>query len=558
LRRLRTLLVALLALAVVAPFAPVGAQTHTKTDETVLGAGDTPIRISVFRPAGAGADNPVPVILHSHGWGGSRNSSAGAFTREMDRGYAVVSIDQRGFGQSGGKANVTDPDLEGEDIIAVIDHLAALDWIAKDDGPGGTDPVLFAIGGSYGGGYQLVAALQEVRKTGSTRFNAIAPDMTWFNLSRSLAPEGVVRSAWGSLLFAAGARNLVEYVHPAFAYGLSTGQWPDGTVPGIHDLDEEFYTHGPSVFVEREGLQLDIPALITQGASDNLFNLNEGIHNFERTLSDGARARSAFVGYNGGHALPNVAPMGFANGSNACTRSSGIVQLDFFDAVRADGGARDVEGLETPYSFTDAYGTCVRADSLGEVTAATGHDLQVTTGMATTTGVGAPQQLPLAQGPITVTGIPELHATVTTAGADQRVFFGLSVGTNPLDARIVQNNMMPLRELLPIVATERTVELPGVAIEVPEGQTLYLTVSPVSDMSFGHGSVRTPGAVTLQGITVDLPVPLAAAEVPVEDGPGDEPAPGDEGASHPGQGATGNGQEREKKANPGKGLGATR
>jgi ABC-2 type transport system ATP-binding protein len=512
LRRLRPLLVALLALAVIMPFAPATADGHTKTDETVSGAGDTPIRISVYRPAGADAANPVPVILHSHGWGGSRTSSAGAFGAELARGYAVVSIDQRGFGQSGGKANVTDPDLEGEDIIAVIDHVAAKDWIAKDDGPGGSDPVLFAMGGSYGGGYQLVAALQEMRTTGTTRFDAIAPDMTWFNLSRSLAPEGVVRSAWASLLFAAGAANLVEYVHPAFAWGLSTGQWPDGTNPAVHDLDEEFYTHGPSVFVEREGLQLDIPALITQGASDNLFNLNEGIHNFQRTLTDGARDRSAFVGYNGGHALPNAAPIGFAGAENTCTRGFGALRLDFFDAVRAGEGARQVQGLETAYSFTDAYGDCIRADHLAATTAATGVDLEVTTGTATLTGAGAAQHLPLAQGPVTVTGIPELHATVSTLGADQRVFFALSVGTSPLNARVVQNNMMPLRELLPIVAEERTVELPGVAVDVPEGQTLYLTVSPVSDMSFGHGSIRTPGAVLLQDITVDLPRPAAAGE----------------------------------------------
>jgi ABC-2 type transport system ATP-binding protein len=65
---------------------------------------------------------------------------------------------------------------------------------------------------------------------------------------------------------------------------------------------------------------------------------------------------------------------------------------------------------------------------------------------------------------------------------------------------------MPLREFEPVVQQDRTIELPGIAVEVPEGQSAYLTVSPVSDMFFGHGSTRTPGVVGLEDITVNLPV----------------------------------------------------
>ena len=64
---------------------------------------------------------------------------------------------------------------------------------------------------------------------------------------------------------------------------------------------------------------------------------------------------------------------------------------------------------------------------------------------------------------------------------------------------------MPLRELTPVVRQQRTIELPGIAVEVPEGQNAYLTISPVSDMYAGHGSIRTPGAVTLEDMTVNLP-----------------------------------------------------
>jgi ABC-2 type transport system ATP-binding protein len=513
--RLRTLLAVVLARGLLVPLVPAAADAqHSVTQEVVESFDGTRILISVYKPARA-ASEQVPVILHSHGWGGSRTTAANAFAEHLNRGYAVVSISQRGFGGSGGRANVTDPEFEGRDIIEVIDHMAEKDWVLKDVDEAGDpiadDPVLFAIGGSYGGGYQLVTSLLETEtREGGTRFDAIAPEIAWFDLSDSLAPSGVVRSAWASLLYAAGAANIVEYVHPAFAYGLSSGQWPDGTVPGIANLAEEFFQHGPSGFVDR-GVQLEIPALIYQGSSDNLFNLNQGIRNFEETLSDAARARSAFIAFNGGHALPNVAPIGFATGSNACTKGFGTLALDFFDAVRAGGSARDLQlrdGSPLPaYSLTDVNGTCVTTDTLSDREAyRVGIDAQVTTGTATTTGAGAIQHLPVASGPLTVSGIPQLAATVTTVGADQRVFFALSVGTSPANARVVQNNMLPLRELLPVVAGERTIDLPGVAVDVPAGQTLYLTVSPVSDMSFGHGSIRTPGAVALQDMTLHVPV----------------------------------------------------
>lgn len=503
--RSRAVLLSLLAIAMLVATLPAAADDgHTKTDAVVTGAQDTPIHISIYRPAGASAQRPVPVILHSHGWGGSRTSSDSAFRTELNRGFGVVSIDQRGHGASGGQANVQDPDLEGQDVIAVIDAVAKLRWVAKDR-PG--DPVLFAMGGSYGGGYQLMGALTEIRDTGRTRFNALAPEITWFNLSQSLAPQKVVRTAWATLLYAAGAPMLVDYVHPAFAYGAATGQWPDGTVAGLHNLHEEFFEHGPSGFVAK-GIKLDIPVLIGQGTSDNLFNLNEGIHNFRRTLTKRARAKSLFVAYNGGHALPNALPLGAAAGHDACSGEGGFAELRlrFFERVLDGENPRKL--LPRAYNLTSADGTsCIRARSLTDYERfQPGVDVQVATGTATTTGAGAPQHHLVASGPMTIAGIPKLHADVTTLGADQRVFFAISVGSNPATARVVQNNMMPVRELLPVVQKRRTIGLPGIAVDVAEGENVYLTVSPVSDISFGHGSARTPGAVTLTDLALDLPL----------------------------------------------------
>jgi ABC-2 type transport system ATP-binding protein len=504
---LTVLAAALGLLAALAPTVALADEGHTATHEVVAGAEGTDIAITVHRPAGASAARQVPVILHSHGWGGSRNSSEGAFRRELDRGFGVVSIDQRGFGESGGQSHVQDPDLEGRDIIAVIDRVAELDWVLKDtDGDGAPiadDPVLFAMGGSYGGGFQFVTALTEIADHGETRFNALAPDMSWFDLSRSLAPEGVVRTAWVTLLYTVGIPHVAPFIHESFVYGATTGQWPDGSVPGTTNLDARFFRNGPSGFVD-QGIRLDVPTLITQGFSDNLFNGNEGWHNFERTLTDEAREQSLFLGYNGGHALPNVAPPGWASGGDACVEDAGELRLAFFEAVLAGENPRELR--DTAYSVTTADGDCLEVTSLAPNTAFDLDDLSVEGRALTTTGVGAVQHHEILTGPEAVAGVPALHAEVTSLGVEQRVFFALSVGTSPLDARVVQNNMMPLRELEPVAGEARTIELPALAVEVGEGESLFLTISPISDMSFGHGSIRTPGAVLLEDVHLDLPL----------------------------------------------------
>jgi ABC-2 type transport system ATP-binding protein len=507
---MRTLRATVLTLFV-ALLAPAAASAHTKTDVTVTSKVDgTPIVISVYKPATASAASPAPVILHSHGWGGSRTSSAGAFRTELDRGYGVVSIDQRGHGASGGQANVEDPEFEGQDMISVIDYVAGLDWVEKDRKTGrANDPVLFAMGGSYGGGYQFVAAFTEMRDLGYTRLNALAPEITWHNLSQALAPSKVVRTAWVTLLYGVGAPMLPDYIHQSFAYGATTGQWPDGTVPGLPNLHAEFFEHGPSGHVAA-GRKLNIPVLLGQGLNDNLFNFNEAWMNLEQALTPAARAKSIVVGYNGGHALPNVLPAGSAGSGDDCSGPGGFSDLRnrFFTAARA--GKDPSRLLPAKYNLSTTSDSCVRTERVDVRKAyPVGIDATVTRGSATTTGAGAPQQHEIAKGPMTIAGVPTLDATVTSVGADQRVFFAISVGSSPADARVVQNNTMPLRELLPVVRERRTIELPGIAVEVPAGQNAYLTISPVSDMYFGHGSVRTPGVVTLEDMTVNLPVVVA-------------------------------------------------
>jgi hypothetical protein len=92
-----------------------------------------------------------------------------------------------------------------------------------------------------------------------------------------------------------------------------------------------------------------------------------------------------------------------------------------------------------------------------------------------------------------VAGVPHLDAKVSSLSPGARAFFALSVGTTPLNAKVVQNNTMPLREKRAVRGARRSVELPGIAVDVPAGKSLFLTVSPVADMYAGrNGRVPTP------------------------------------------------------------------
>ena len=205
-----------------------------------------PVKIcySIFQPAAATAKRKVPMLLHSHGWGGSRTKDAASFKRFLDAGYGVLSFDQRGFGESGGHAHVDEPDFEGHDVRALVKLVSTLPWV-KQDRPG--DPRLGAIGGSYGGGYQFLGAFEEIRVQGRQVFDALAPEITWYDLYQSLAPEGVVRTEWALALSAAGVPTdaLPQKIYKALVEGAVTGTWPDGSIPGTENLKEFFRKNGP-------------------------------------------------------------------------------------------------------------------------------------------------------------------------------------------------------------------------------------------------------------------------------------------------------------------------
>jgi len=269
---------------------------------------------------------------------------------------------------------------------------------------------------------------------------------------------------------------------------------------------EDFFADNGPAFHVAAGRRLDIPVLFRQGISDNLFPLDQGLKNYDRALTPQARSNSIFVGYNGGHALPEAVPPGYAVDGDACSGTLGGPSVTDFNSLRLQflkenlmGAPRELHG-QGLYHLMTADGNCLTVDS---VQPNTSFDLGQ---IVTPTGAGAPQSVKIADGPITVAGMSHLDALVSSLGVESRAFFGLSVGTSPADAKVVQNNVLPHREpSLNTNGTQRTIELPSVAVEVPAGKSLFLTVSPVSDMFGGHGS-RTPSGMILDDTVVHLPV----------------------------------------------------
>ncbi len=516
-------------------------------DVTIVNLADGhEIAATVFRPVGADADDRVPMVLHSHGWGGSRETTAtGAVAPYLDAGYGVLSFDQRGFGEStDDKANIMDPAKEGRDVVAVVDYIASLDWVARDSKANNNanananatddDPVLFAVGGSYGGGYQFAGALlEQATREGGTRFDALAPEITWHDLNDSLGPQGVPRTLWDTLLILAGANALPPEVIIGYAVGVVTGTMPDGTdlpagvvdqvaalveplsidaatvaeVLNGPDIVEFLADNGPSWWTD-QGIQLDIPVIVRQGTTDNLFNLNQGLRNFDLVLTEEARDESTFIGFNGGHALPQLLPLGTQGSGDPCTALAAAdfpaLTVDFFSTVDPRGQAAPIrpEGLKR-FNIATPDGGCLQGDELTSTSVQA--DLRVPPTL--TTGVSLSVHIPIAQGPIDVAGIPKLRATISSLGLENRLFAGLSVGTTPLTAQVVQNNVLPIRHAGVARRVPIEAELPGIGVSVAEGQTLYLTLTAISDMFLLTGS-RVPGGMTFHDIVVDLPAPI--------------------------------------------------
>jgi predicted acyl esterase len=176
LRRPAALLL-VLALAFVSASA---ARAFTKTDGAIVMDDGVSVGTTLYLPDGTPPAAGWPAILMLHGLGGSRQDmnllAEGAY---VARGYAVLTVDARGHGQSGGVVTIDGP-REIADIRAAFDYLAAQ--------PGIDRAHIGGWGVSYGGGATWLATVAGVP------FAAIETFETWTDLYAALVPNNLSKS----------------------------------------------------------------------------------------------------------------------------------------------------------------------------------------------------------------------------------------------------------------------------------------------------------------------------------------------------------------------------
>lgn len=534
---MRTSLSILSALTVVAVLlvAPAGAQEAEPTvhPEVVESFDGTGIYTTLFLPPGASQDAPVPIVFRGHGWGGKgeRSVSDGStLDRLLDAGYAVLTWDERGFGDSGDVAHVMSPDFERKDIQVLLDHVAVMPEILTD-APG--DPRVGMTGGSYGGGYQLVTAAFD------DRIDALAPEITWYDLRYSLGPSGIPKFAWGQLLFNFGLVGATfDGLDPRFN-GIETGNYEQelyeiyarASAQNTFDEDARAYYEYRSPIGYGTDRPIDVPTLVMQGSVDTLFNINEGLEIFHHVRATGAEAR--YIIFCGGHV---ACPSSYEDAGDR----------DHLDRAILDWFAKYLRGEDVDTGPPVEYRTNdgewrglpdLPAPNTRYLPVSGEADLVATTvptseGEALTAGPnrpgdphGASFEVAVAEGgPLEVVGIPRATLELSGSGPLAHVFVKLV----DREAGEVLNLQEAAIRVEGLSDEPQTVELDlvGVAYTLPEGHHLDLQVSTTSVM---HANSRTPAEVHLS-IDAEIPVLAAAHGGPKAGGPPDRAAAAPAGA----------------------------
>ncbi|WP_432560204.1 alpha/beta fold hydrolase [Granulicoccus sp. GXG6511] len=266
-----------LLLVVVLAWVPGRAHAETRTETlrvpVAAEADGTPVELDAtwHLPDDPG---PYPAVILAHGFGGSKTDLEGQARAFAAEGYAVLSFTARGFGASGGRIHLNDPEIEGADLRALID-LAARRPDVRLDRSG--DPRIGVTGASYGGAVALLAAADD------PRIDAIAPIATWSDLGRALFPNhaadapGPLQQQWIAGFFAATLRDAEGSAptdatcgrfDPELCHQLLAAAETGRPSP---ELLSELQRRSPIEAADR----LDAPTLLVQGMADSLFGLDQ-------------------------------------------------------------------------------------------------------------------------------------------------------------------------------------------------------------------------------------------------------------------------------------------
>ena len=174
----RFLVVAACALALALGWTGAAA-AFTRTDEVVTMSDGVPIATTLYLPDGAAPAAGWPGIMFLHGLGGKRGDLTSIVEPYAAAGYAVLSYDARGHGDSGGVVGLDGP-AEISDLRTLFTRFGAR--------PDVDEAHIGGWGVSYGGGAILRAAVEGVP------FAALEPHITWSDLYGALIPQSLAKS----------------------------------------------------------------------------------------------------------------------------------------------------------------------------------------------------------------------------------------------------------------------------------------------------------------------------------------------------------------------------
>ena len=238
---------------------PAGvAQAYTKTDHWLpMGDGVT-LAATFYTPDGVPPAGGWPAVLMLHGLGGERSSmNAAAEAHLAPYGYAVLTVDARGHGASGGQSSLVGP-------REVADYASTLAWLRAR--PGVSDVKIGAFGVSLGGG-----SVWKLLTAAGTRLAAAVPVTSWTSLYDSLFPQGLVKS------------GLLSYFHSL----LPPGRWTPEITTLRDDALQERNLEGIREFAAARSVRPDLgkirtPVFMIQGRRDYAFDMQEALSAYAR------------------------------------------------------------------------------------------------------------------------------------------------------------------------------------------------------------------------------------------------------------------------------------
>jgi ABC-2 type transport system ATP-binding protein len=476
----------------------------------VISFDDTPISTNFFPATGIAAGEMAPLVLNGPGLGSPGEtdpySPAGTFGTVpgvglmRDEGYNVITWDPRGEFASGGVLQLDNPFFEGRDASALVSWAAGNPLVELD---GADDPAVGMVGGSYGGGIQMVTASTD------PRIDAIVPNGNWYSLTDALYPAEEFKTAWAALLLLdlveAGARiNNVIY------QGVLTGSLFGFLTQTAQAV---LASSGPTSLLN----QLQAPTLLFQGTVDALFPLDQSVLNAQTIFDNPWNTPVKLAWFCGGH--------------GSCSTGTPPAQQDLLFAatfdwldqyVAGDGQGADAVPVfqwwdqdavlhtsdllpfepgflePDPYSATGAGGTLGIIPILGGSGPGSGVAFPLNLIFPTEAGNAINVALTPTVGD-QIVGAPQVSFTYRGLGTGGAVYAQLVDDATGL---VVGNNVtaIPVR----LDGRERTVSmsLNDIAYTVGAGDSLTLQITAWSSI-FANAAI---GVVDISDIEVDLPV----------------------------------------------------